>query len=155
MQGLFQRCSNQKTISRWQVQSSYARPETFHKLAKIIFNTKAKASFNMFVQIFKIFLTKLSFLLLLTNSKFKEKFTFSACKFRQIYFQISSKKNSKIRWLTNLKWKDSWQSKLLSTRKSVRFQIQDFFKISLFKLPRPLFKYPSQIIVQVTIYLLF
>ena len=103
----------------------------------------------------------------LTSSTFRDKFTFNVQ--RQIYFR-------RVQIQINLlldKFKEEFQDKVIDKLKSdkipdkascfrqenpsdSKFKISpDFFKISLSKLPRPLFKYPSQIIVQVTVYLLF
>ena len=134
MQDLFQRCSNQKTISRWQVQSSYARPETFHKLAKDYLQYKSKSKFQYVRSNFQDIPDKAFFFTPFDKFKVQRQTYFRRVqvqtnllldKFKEEFQDkvISSKKSSKIRWLTNIKWQDSWQSKLLSTRKSVRFQI--------------------------------
>ena len=53
------------------------------------------------------------------DDKFKDKFTFGAS------WQVQRKILGQVNWQV-LKWQDFWQSKILSTKKSDKFQISDF-----------------------------
>ena len=84
---------------------------------------------------------------------------------RQIYFRRVQSQTSPLSSLLSDKFKEMYQDKIIDKwfltkqadfdKKIRQIPNSRFFKISLFKLPRPLFKYPSQIIVKVTVSLLF
>ena len=65
--------------------------------------------------------------------KFKDKFTFGANPDKFTFgasWQVQRKVPRKNDWQV-LKWQDSWQSKMFSTRRSNKSQVSDSIKISL------------------------